>query len=182
MKNYYTLIIKLFIKYIRSAEKKGKLIKKYKVFNEVGENLFYFPKVLPNNPKLLKLGDNVTIAANVIFIDHDVVSMVLNRMGYMEAELYIRPTEVGNNVFIGANSIILPNVRIGNNCLIGAGSIVTKDIPDNSIVAGNPAKIIGNFDSFALKRNDLGFCRRERGQINSVENAWNLFNKQRRTM
>jgi maltose O-acetyltransferase len=48
--------------------------------------------------------------------------------------------KIGDNVFIGAGSIILPNVKIGNNVIIGAGSIVTKDVPDNSLVAGNPAK------------------------------------------
>ena len=51
-------------------------------------------------------------------------------------------TYIGNNSVIGVRSIILPGVKIGNNVIVGAGSVVTKDIPDNSIVAGNPAKII----------------------------------------
>ena len=53
------------------------------------------------------------------------------------------PLTIGENVFIGAKSIITPNVsRIGNNVMIGTGSVVTKDVPDNAIVAGNPARII----------------------------------------
>lgn len=51
-------------------------------------------------------------------------------------------THVGENCFIGGNSLVLPGVRIGNGCIVGAGSVVTKSVPDNCIVAGNPAKII----------------------------------------
>jgi acetyltransferase-like isoleucine patch superfamily enzyme len=51
-------------------------------------------------------------------------------------------TKIGNNCFIGINSIIMPGVTIGNEVIIGAGSVVTKNIPDNCIAAGNPAKII----------------------------------------
>lgn len=58
---------------------------------------------------------------------------------------------IGNNCFIGWGAIILPNIKIGNNCIIGAGTIVTRDIPDNSVVTGNPAKIIGKTDEFINK-------------------------------
>ena len=51
-------------------------------------------------------------------------------------------TRIGNNVFVGVNAIILPNVTIGDNSIIGAGSVVTKDVPPNVVVAGNPARII----------------------------------------
>jgi len=52
------------------------------------------------------------------------------------------PIYIGNNVWIGANSVILPEVRIGDNVVIGAGSVVTKDIPSNSVAVGNPCKVI----------------------------------------
>lgn len=55
----------------------------------------------------------------------------------MKADTYI-----GNNVIVGINSIILPGVKIGNHVVVGAGSVVTKDVPDHTIVAGNPARII----------------------------------------
>ncbi len=55
--------------------------------------------------------------------------------------LYLH-TRIGRNCFIGGRSMILPGVTIGDNCVIGAGSIVTRDVPPNSIVAGNPAKVI----------------------------------------
>lgn len=62
---------------------------------------------------------------------------------------------IGNKVFVGAEAIILPNVCIGNNVVIGAGSVVTKDIPDNSVVTGNPAKVIGTYDDYILKHSEL---------------------------
>ena len=61
----------------------------------------------------------------------------VNRREYKKGEIII-----GNNCWIGAGAIILMNVHIGNNCVIGAGSIVTKDIPDNCIAVGNPARCI----------------------------------------
>jgi maltose O-acetyltransferase len=55
---------------------------------------------------------------------------------------YGKPVKIGNNVWIGGGSIINPGVTIGNNVVIASGSVVTKDVPDNVIVGGNPAKII----------------------------------------
>ena len=59
--------------------------------------------------------------------------------------------EIGNDVFIGSGSIILPNVRIGNNVVIGAGSVVSKDIPDDSLVLGNPARVVGKTSEYVEK-------------------------------
>ena len=58
---------------------------------------------------------------------------------------------IGNNVFIGLKSIILPNVQIGNNVVIGAGSVVTKNIPDNSVAVGNPATVICTCEEYIAK-------------------------------
>jgi maltose O-acetyltransferase len=59
---------------------------------------------------------------------------------------------IGNRVFIGASSVILPGVTIGSNVIIGAGSVVTKDIPDNVVAAGNPAKVLMPINDFLTKR------------------------------
>ena len=59
--------------------------------------------------------------------------------------------EVMDNVFIGCNATILPNVRIGKNCIIGASSAVTKDLEPNGVYAGTPAKRIGSFDDYIQK-------------------------------
>lgn len=70
--------------------------------------------------------------------------------------MYLKKTKVGrvkigNNCFIGWGAIVLPNVTIGNNCIIGAGTVITKNIPENSVVVGNPSRIIGNTNDFIDK-------------------------------
>jgi maltose O-acetyltransferase len=87
-------------------------------------------------PWLISIGDNCTISANVIILSHD--ASIKRYLGYSK----IGAVTIGNMVFIGAGAIILPNVHVGNNVIIGAGSVVTRDIPDNSVVAGNPAKAV----------------------------------------
>ncbi len=54
----------------------------------------------------------------------------------------VPPIEIGDNVWFGMNSVVMPGVKIRNNIVVAANSVVTRDVPDNSIVAGNPAKII----------------------------------------
>lgn len=98
---------------------------------------------------LITIGDNVTLAPRVHILAHDAsTKMFLN---YAKIGL----VEIGNNVFIGAGSIILPNVKIGNNVIIGAGSVVTTDIPENSLAVGNPAKVIGTTSEYIEKNREL---------------------------
>jgi len=98
---------------------------------------------------LIRIGDNVTLAPRVHILAHDAsTKMFLN---YTKIGL----TEIGNNVFIGASSIILPNVKIGNNVIIGAGSVITKDVPNNSLVVGNPARVIGSTSEYINKNTEL---------------------------
>ncbi len=90
----------------------------------------------------IEIGDNVTLAPRVHILAHDASTKKF--LNYTK----IGKVKIGNRVFVGTNSIILPGITIGNDVIIGAGSIVTHDIPDGQVVAGNPAKIIctiGNF-------------------------------------
>ena len=64
---------------------------------------------------------------------------------------------IGDNCFIGAHSIILPGVTLGKEVIVGAGAVVTKSYPDGSIVAGNPARLIGNSKDFVKKYKDVAF-------------------------
>lgn len=78
---------------------------------------------------LIEIGDNVTLAPRVHILAHD--ASTKRELGYTK----IGRVKIGNNVFIGANTTILPNVKIGNNVIIGANSLISKDILDNMVVA-----------------------------------------------
>lgn len=93
-----------------------------------------------SEPYLIEIGDHVTVCGRVQFVTHDGGVWVL-RHKYPDIDVF-GPINVGNNVFIGFGSIIMPNVTIGNNVVIGAGSVVNRDIPDDVVVAGIPAKVI----------------------------------------
>lgn len=108
-----------------------------------------------SEPYLVTIGNNVRITENVRFITHDGGLWVVRNMypEYENADL-IKPIVVGNNVHIGIGAIIMPGVHIGDNCIIGCGAIVTKDIPDGSIAAGVPAKVIEDIDTYIEKNRE----------------------------
>ena len=87
------------------------------------------------------IGENSLIGHNVILatLNHNVDP-------YNRADLYPKPIHIGKRVWVGSGSIVLPGITIGDNSIVGAGSVVTKDIPPNTIYAGNPAKFIKNID------------------------------------
>lgn len=91
-------------------------------------------------PWCITLGDNVHITKEVLFVTHD-GGTLLFRDKIPDLEI-TKPIKVGNNVYIGVRTIIMPGVTIGNNVIIAAGSIVTKDVPDNVVFGGVPAKFI----------------------------------------
>lgn len=96
----------------------------------------------PSFPWLVTIGDDVTLAPECMLLCHDGSSKKL--IGYSK----IGKITIGNHVFIGAKSIILPNTTIGSNVIVGAGSVVTKSIPDNCVVAGIPAKVVCSTDEY----------------------------------
>lgn len=103
-----------------------------------------------SEPYLITLGDDVRISNNVNFVTHDGGMHVIRQYKKIPADSFGKIV-VGNNVFIGMNSIIMPGVNIGSNVIIGAGSIVTKDIPDNSVACGIPARVIETIDEYYEK-------------------------------
>jgi acetyltransferase-like isoleucine patch superfamily enzyme len=90
-------------------------------------------------PYLIVIGDRVAISAGTMFITHDAVGLLFPDHPHMGLFGTIR---VGSNVFFGINCMVLPGTTIGSNCVIGAGSVVRGTIPDDSVVMGNPAKVI----------------------------------------
>lgn len=111
-------------------------------------NLNAFPE-----PYMIELGNNVYVAGNVQFLTHDgSLSWLTRKMGLTDKRTEkIGRITIGDNCFIGTRAMIIQDVSIGKNCIIGAGAIVTKNVPDNSIVAGCPAKIICSTEEFLEK-------------------------------
>lgn len=103
----------------------------------------------PSHCWLIEIGDDVTFGPHVQVLAHD--ASTCKTLGYAK----IGRVTIGNNVFVGAGSIILQGVKIGDNSVIGAGSIVTKDVPANMVYAGNPAKQIMTLEEFVEKNSKL---------------------------
>ena len=132
--------------YISFLKKKGMTVGAGTVFYDPKSNTIDL-----SNPKLITLGDNVRITHGVVILTHDYSWSVLAGV-YGEALGGIAPVNVGSNVFIGTNAIVLKGVSIGSNVIIGAGSVVTRDIPSNVVCAGNPAKVISSLDAYYQKK------------------------------
>ena len=104
---------------------------------------------------MISIGDNVTVCADVKFFEHDIVHRMWNgNRAYTGPVInqYQGEITVGDNSVIGGNSIILYNVKIGNDVLVAAGSVITHDVEDYAIVAGNPARKIGDTRELYKKR------------------------------
>lgn len=93
----------------------------------------------------IQIGDQVRLAQNVVIsaLNHNYqdVTVPISEQGVNTNQVYI-----GDETWIGANSVILPGLFVGKHCVIGAGSVVTKDVPSYSVVAGNPAKILKTYN------------------------------------
>lgn len=142
---------------ITSGVKRASYLKKKHIFGSIGNDVMIQSRKVPLYPEFIFIGNNVRVASNVSFVTHDVCHHMLNNLpSIKESDKKVNEKvgkiSIGDNVFIGANSIIMYDVSIGNNVIIGAGSIVTKSIPDSSVCAGVPCKVIGDFDSFVKKR------------------------------
>lgn len=131
---------------IRNGWKKAEFLKKKNIFHHIGEHSFYQSTYLPAEPFLVSIGNNVAISAGVRLITHSAAHVIFDKEDNTNEYICRHgKVEIGNNVYIGADVIINMGITIGNNVIIAAGAIVTHDIPDNSVVAGVPAKIIGTY-------------------------------------
>lgn len=124
---------------------------------EMGENCHILTsKIDVHHGFLISMGNNVTIS-DARLLTHD--GSTKKFLGYSR----VGRIKIGSNVFIGAGAIILPGVEIGDNVIVGAGAVVTKDIPNDSLVVGNPAKVI---------KTVTNYIEENKGRMNN-ENVWN---------
>jgi acetyltransferase-like isoleucine patch superfamily enzyme len=120
-----------------SDERRNRYLRKLGV--KVGKNCKIHTVSFSTEPYLVEIGDYARITSGTIFITHD------GGVNCFKGEIgggIFGQIKIGNNVFIGTNSIILLNTTIGNNCIVGAGSVVRGQFPDDSVIIGNPAKVI----------------------------------------
>ncbi len=111
---------------------------------EIGKNVYVHDYTFIFAHSKLIIGDNTLISPNVFITDFDhkyphskYKNLLSSKDGYVDKTVFI-----GKNVWIGANSVILPGVSIGDDSVVGAGSIVTKNVPSGSIAVGNPARVV----------------------------------------
>lgn len=117
---------------------------------KIGKGCSIATRMFGSEPYLIEIGDHVQITNDVRFFTHGGGWVFRERDPKFDTFGKIK---IHNNVYIGNCTMILPGVTIGNNVVIGAGSIVSKSIPDNVVVAGNPAKIVCTIDDFFVKAN-----------------------------
>lgn len=138
-------------RYIEFLRKKG---------IKIGENMFITDGDLRTididltRPSLIEIGNNVRLNRNLTILSHDFAAYVL-RNKYHEFIPSSGRVKIGDNVYFGRNCTIFKGVTIGDNCIIGFGSIVTKDIPENSVAIGTPAKVVCSLDDYYEKRKKL---------------------------
>ncbi len=137
--------IKLLKELFNRVTKSGVEYARYKGV-KVGEGCRIYTTSFGSEPWMITVGNKVTITSGVVLLTHDGSTWLMNDENGRRY-LY-RRVEIGNNVFIGVNSIIMPGVKIDDNVIVAAGSVVTKSVPSGVIIGGNPAKIIGNYDQY----------------------------------
>ena len=121
-----------------SNDRKVKYLRKQGM--KIGDNCRLNTMSFSTEPYLIEIGNHVAIAGGSEIITHDgAIWCFLEDLP--DADVFGK-VKIGNNVFIGDNCTILPNTTIGDNCIVGAGSVVRGKFPENSVIIGNPAKIV----------------------------------------
>lgn len=169
----YTLTKKIYYKVAKIWCRGEKYAKTYNIRKakhqgvRVGTDCRFYSTDFSTEPYLIEIGNHVTITAGVRFITHDGAAWVLRGLENKFKNINIvGKIKVGNNVFIGFDSLILPGVEIGDNTIVAAGSVVTKSFDNNVVIGGVPAKVIKTLDEYIqLNKN----CLVDTKNLNSIE-------------
>lgn len=140
------MIVKLWRKLkmiFLSSEKYGRSIGV-----KIGVNCNIKTSEFGSEPYLIEIGDHVQITHGVKFFNHGAAWVF--RQEIPEFDVFGK-IKIGNNVYVGNNVLIMPGITIGNNVIVGAGSIITKSIENDKIVAGNPARIVGEVENLKTR-------------------------------
>ncbi len=145
------LVSKIHLRFfVKSGFPYAAYLKKKGALHSQGENCFISKAANIPDPYLLSIGNNTWITSGCQLLCHDASVIMINIMrgGHLDR---VGPIVMGDNSFLGNNVIVLPDSRIGANAIVGAGSVVTKDIPENSVYAGSPARFVCTFDEYVGK-------------------------------
>lgn len=127
--NWYRIRHTIGMYLTTSAQGRARYIKKHNLFRHMGDHCMVMFRKIPLYPKLISIGNNVWIASDVLLVPHDVIHRMLNNCveggGFQE---HLGCIDIKDNVFIGSNSTILPDVSIGPNAIVAAGTLVNKSI------------------------------------------------------
>lgn len=122
---------------------------------DIGEGAVFFDsttiKIDEGDLHMLTIGKNFQCTGGVTILTHDYGWSVTKAI-YGDVLGSVRPVQIGDNVYIGRNAMILPGAKIGNNVIIGANSVVTKEIPDNSVAVGSPCRVIYSIEEYYERR------------------------------
>lgn len=146
------------------AKLKSKIFKNQEIMNDyyrsfgaqIGRGVLICTDISSDEACLIEIGDDTTVSVNVSFVTHDFsVKHLAPGMNNLFGKIVI-----GKNCFIGQNSILMYGVELGDNIIVAAGSVVTHSFhQERIIIGGNPAKIIGTWDSFYEKIKDKSLSR-----------------------
>lgn len=172
MKGIIDRLYRKFARFFLSSEEYATTINIKRAIDKgvkVGSNCRFYSVNFSSEPYLIEIGNHVTITEGVQFITHDGGAWVLRGLyeEYKHCNI-LGKIKIGDNVFIGVNTIIMPGIEIGDNCIIAAGSVITKSFNSNQIIGGIPAKVIKPLEEY-IKMNK-----------NYLVNTKNLNNEERK--
>lgn len=157
----------LYIKLCKPmGEEYAEYIRRHGGLHALGDGCSILPSTVFTDPSYVRIGNNVHFSSCAL-IGHDGSIAMLNR-AYRANLDAVGKIDIGDNVFIGYNAIVLPNITIGSNAIVAAGAVVTKDVASGDIVAGVPARPIGRVDDLVAKL-----------QAKTAETPWGYLIQQR---